>query len=70
MLDKTLKEWEEGGNGTGGVDIVSTHSFELTDTFDFVTSRFVLRSRSAWVSIRVTFGAQTVTGSDDTGRMC
>jgi hypothetical protein len=70
MLDKTLKEWEEGGNGTGGVDIVSTPSLEPTDTFDFMTPRFVLRLRSAWVSIRAMFGAQTVTCDDDIGLMC
>ena len=26
ILDKTLKEWEDGGSGTGGVDIVSLQS--------------------------------------------
>ena len=52
----TLKEWENGGDGTGRVDIVGLQSSRFVRTFDYVALRFVLRLRLAWVLIRVTFG--------------
>ena len=52
----TLREWENGGSGTEGVDIVSLQSPRLTGTFGYVALRSVLRLRLAWVLIRVMFG--------------
>ena len=57
----TLKEWVNGGDGTGSVDIVSLQSSRIVRTFDYMSLnmslRFVLRLRLAWVLIRVMFGA-------------
>ena len=52
----TLGEWENGGDGTGGVDIVSLQSTRQTSTFDYAALRSALRLRLAWVLIRVMFG--------------
>ena len=52
----TLKEWENGGDGTGRVDIVSLQNSRFAPTFDYMALRFVLRLRLAWVLIRVMFG--------------
>lgn len=53
----TLKEWVNGGDGTGSVDIVSLQSSRFVRTFDYMGLRFVLRLHLAWVLIRVMFGA-------------
>ena len=52
----TLSEWENGGDGTGGVDIVSLQITRQTSTFDYAALRSALRLRLAWVLIRVMFG--------------
>ena len=57
-LDRTLKEWEIGGNGEG-VDVVcmiiSVESTCIPDYFP----RFVLRLHLVWGSIKVMFGSYT-----------
>jgi hypothetical protein len=53
----TLKEWENGGDGTGRVDIVSLQNSRFACAFDYAALRFVPRLRLAWVLIRAMFGA-------------
>jgi hypothetical protein len=52
----TLSEWEKGGSGVEGIDIVSLQSPWSIDMFDYVALRSVLQLRLAWALIRVMFG--------------